>query len=88
MIELQLRNHYGINCKEKHHGGLDLYDCECTEEAFSNLKPLVTQIGNKEVTLPPSTFMKRKDDKCTLLMYPNDVSLTSERKWVVGDLFL
>jgi len=21
-------------------------------------------------------------------MYPNDVSLTSERKWVVGDLFL
>ena len=32
--------------------------------------------------------MKRKEGKCTLLMYPNDVSLTSERKWVVGDLFL
>jgi hypothetical protein len=48
----------------------------------------VTQIGNKEVTMPPSTFMKRKDGKCTLLMYPNDVSLSVERKWVVGDLFL
>ena len=40
------------------------------------------------VTLPPSTFMKRHDGKCTLLMYPNDVSLSVERKWVVGDLFL
>jgi hypothetical protein len=40
------------------------------------------------VTLPPSTFMKRQDGKCTLLMYPNDVSLSVERKWVVGDLFL
>lgn len=38
--------------------------------------------------MPPSTFMKRKDGKCTLLMYPNDVSLSVERKWVVGDLFL
>ena len=88
MIEIQLRNHHGIDCREKHHGGLDLYDCECSEEAFKNLKPLVTQIGNKEITLPPSTFMKRKDGKCTLLMYPNDVSLSVERKWVVGDLFL
>jgi len=32
--------------------------------------------------------MKRNDGKCTLLMYPNDVSLSVERKWVVGDLFL
>ena len=88
MIEIQLRREHGIDCKEKHHGGLDLYDCECSEEAFKGLKPLITQIGNKEVTLPPSTFMKRKDGKCTLLMYPNDVSLSVERKWVVGDLFL
>jgi len=88
MIEIELRTNHGIDCKEKHHGGLDLYDCTCTEKQFRNLKPLVTQIGNKEVTLPVSTFMKRNEGKCTLLMYPNDVSLSVERKWVVGDLFL
>lgn len=87
VIEIALRDQ-NIHCKEKHHGGLDLYDCECTAEAFKNLAPLETLIGDKMVTLPPSTFMKRQDGKCTLLMYPNDVSLSVERKWVVGDLFL
>lgn len=65
-----------------------MYDCACTQEALDKLPPLETLIGDKMVTLPPSTFMKRQDGKCTLLMYPNDVSLSVERKWVVGDLFL
>lgn len=52
VIEIALRD-YSINCKEKHHGGLDLYDCACTQEAFDKLPSLETLIGDKMVTLPP-----------------------------------
>jgi hypothetical protein len=79
----------GIVCKEEHHGGLDLYDCSCSDEQYNGLKPFVTQIGDKDVEIPVSSFLKKKNENtCTLLMYPNDVSMSVAYQWVMGDLFL
>jgi len=40
--------------------------------------------------VPVSSFLRKNgNEKCTLLMYPNDdTSLTVDSKWVVGDAFL
>jgi len=48
LIEVAL-NDKGIKCQENHNGGLDLYECSCTDEAYAQLKPLQTNIGGKAV---------------------------------------
>ena len=70
--------------------GLDLYECSCTDEDYLKLQPFQIKSGDKNLEVPVSSFLRQKgDDKCTLLMYPNDdLSLTVEQKWVVGDTFL
>lgn len=88
-IEAALKN-FNIECTEQHSGnGLDLYECDCNNEDYAKLKPFEIKSGGKSFEIPVSAFLKKKENKCTLLMYPNDdTSLTVERKWVVGDTFL
>ena len=80
----------GIPCEENHTGdNLELYQCECSDEKIKALKPFTFKAGEKTVELAVTSFLKKKDDnKCILLMYPSDQSLTVEYKWVVGDLFM
>jgi hypothetical protein len=78
----------GVKCEENHNGGLDLYECACPDEAYNNLQPLQTQVGGKAINIPVAAYLKKKSDdpsRCTLLMHPNDVSLSVDYKWVMGD---
>jgi hypothetical protein len=63
----------GILCKDFNSGdSLELYQCECTDEQLANVQPFEFKVGQKSVDLQPSSFLKKKGDKCTLLMYPSD----------------
>lgn len=90
MIETALAEK-GVKCEEDHNGGLDLYDCACSDETYANLKPLQTSVGGKPISLPVAAYLKKKTSepgKCTLLMHPVDISLGVDTKWVMGDQFM
>ena len=47
------------------------------------------QIGGNSFEVPVSSILSQSGSgKCKLLMYPNDVSLSVDYEWVMGDLFL
>lgn len=60
-----------IECEESHYGGLDLYDCSCSEDILKAAGNLQFKIGNFQADIPITTLVDLKEsDKCQLLVYP------------------
>jgi len=57
IMETALKAH-GIPCTESHNGGLDLYECECSKEAYAALPSLEATIGDKKVEIPKQALLR------------------------------